>query len=247
MFCFLSDLSESRLLPSKTSLKNWHPNKLAELAYLYFLGLHILLCADGAKEWARNYCKKAGDPNDFGEWRNAQNDLYAMLFALSMDNDEVDNETDIKQLDKIKISPPMIRHWLRHASVHSDATVREETHKLFMRLDTMFHITNASMKTMRRIIMNWDKADQKERSDTLTKLIQMIHDRAPSNSEILPHLKKLEGKEEKVEESSSTGSTGAANVATVVGGLGAGFDPDGDWRSIYHTKKKKSSSVIIKR
>lgn len=34
-------------------------------------------------------------------------------------------------------------------------------------------------------------------------------------------------------ENASSGSTGAGSIATAVGGLGAGFDANGEWRSIY--------------
>ncbi len=44
-------------------------------------------------------------------------------------------------------------------------------------------------------------------------------------------------------ENATSGSTSAASVATVVGGLGAGFDPNGD-QGIYATKKPKKSSII---
>ena len=46
----------------------------------------------------------------------------------------------------------------------------------------------------------------------------------------------------KVKENASSGATGAASVATVVGGLGAGFDPKGH-KGIYQNSKP----VVIKR
>ena len=45
-------------------------------------------------------------------------------------------------------------------------------------------------------------------------------------------------------ESATCGATGAASVATVVGGLGAGFDPNGD-KGIYQKAKKKP--LLIRR
>lgn len=54
----------------------------------------------------------------------------------------------------------------------------------------------------------------------------------------------------KLKESATAGSTGAGSIATVAGGLGAGFDPDGEWRSIYskrEPKKSQSRSILIKR
>ena len=48
-----------------------------------------------------------------------------------------------------------------------------------------------------------------------------------------------------VKETCSSGATGSASVATVVGGLGAGFDPNGD-KGIYE-KPKKQKPMMIRR
>ena len=54
-----------------------------------------------------------------------------------------------------------------------------------------------------------------------------------------------------LQETSTAGGTSAGGIATVVGGLGAGFAPDQEWRSIYSNKtvknKKKSKPIILKR
>jgi hypothetical protein len=213
-FPFINDLCESHLIPSKTSLKQWKSTKLSELSYLYFIRLRILLASD-TKAWANKYCDDAGDPNDFEAWRTSGNDLYAMLHALVGDA-------------KMHIDSRLIRHWLRHCKDEDD------TRRLFMRLDGMFAISNSSMRAIRRAVTEWDDVDERERESILVKLIQMIHTLAPSNSELLPHLKILQ---KELDESASAGATGAANVATVAGGLGAGFDPKGGWRSIYSKKK----------
>ena len=232
-FPFLSDLCESHLIPSKGSLKHWKNVKLAELCYLYFIGLRILLANPPSQEWTRKYCGHAGEPNDFKSWRTNGNDLYVMLYALT-------NEDHYRFIEdgNVDISPSLVRHWLRHIATHED---EPDTRRLFMRLDGMFHITNSAMRSVRRVVTDWTDADRRERDDVLAKLIQMIYMRAPTNSELLPHLKLLQ---KKMDESASGGATGAANVAAVVGGLGAGFDPDGDWRSIYGSKKKKKPIVL---
>ncbi|PJB18551.1 MAG: hypothetical protein CO117_07805 [Flavobacteriaceae bacterium CG_4_9_14_3_um_filter_33_16] len=49
-----------------------------------------------------------------------------------------------------------------------------------------------------------------------------------------------------INETSTAGGTSAGGIATAVGGLGAGFDPSQEWRSIY-PKKKKTKTLIIKR
>lgn len=49
-----------------------------------------------------------------------------------------------------------------------------------------------------------------------------------------------------LQEHATGGSTGAGNVATVVGGIGAGFDPEGH-HGVYEKQKKKSKSTVIRR
>lgn len=235
MFGFIQDLSESKLIPSRTSLKHWDAKTLAELAFLYLLGLRVLLADDHEAKWAREYCKRAGESRDFSEWRTNGNDLYAMLYALSADPDDTDADSDKHFLDRLHIAPATIRNWLRHVGEHE---AKDDTHPLFTRLDSMFRITDSKMRAMRRVVANWRGASDRERRDAITKLIQLIHDRAPSNSELLGRLKKLN-------ESASGGSTSAASVATVVGGLGAGFDPSQKWRSIYGNNDVKP--VVIRR
>jgi hypothetical protein len=225
---FLGDLCESRLLPSRISLKHWKLSKLRDLCYLYFLGLRVLLSDPDAKHWARNYCASAGDPNDFTAWRNNGNDLYAMLHAL----------TDEQASEKLDLSPRIIRQWLRHVAVHDP---EDDTRRLFMRLDSMFHISDSKLRALRRIVLDWEDANRRDREDTLTKLVQLIHTLAPSNSELLPELKKLA---KIVDESASAGATGSANVAAVVGGLGAGFDPDAYEKGVYPKPRKP---LVIRR
>ena len=48
-----------------------------------------------------------------------------------------------------------------------------------------------------------------------------------------------------IRETASCGATGAASIAAVPGGLGAGFDPNGD-KGIYE-KPKKKKPVVLKR
>lgn len=230
-------------------MKKWDIKKIAELAYAYFLGLRILLHDTDSRKWAQDYCKRAGEPNDFDTWRTSGNDLYAMMYALSDNPDDTDEDKVLPH--RIVISPMVVRTWLRNPTDISN------THKFFTRLDSMFHVDNSSMKSVRRIVANIESSTAKERQDCLDKIIQYIHTRAPSNSEIISHLRDLKTGDDDTKiteytmlkslriESASSGGTSAASIATSVGGLGAGFDPDGDWRSVYGPKKKAAKKPIV--
>lgn len=217
-YLLLIDLTESRLFPSRQTLEKWDKMKLAHTAYLYFIILEALVCEDDMQKWASAYCQKAGQPADFDQWRSDSNDLYVLLHAL---NDQA----------ALAISPAIVRDWLRHPHSH------DRMQRLFNRLDAMLHVTDSSLKAIRRLVMHWTENSIRERHDIILKLIPQIKKYAP-HSELLTHLQRLEQRTD-VTEAATTGGTSAANVATSVGGLGAGFDPDGGWKSIYSPEKRK--------
>lgn len=237
-FSLLTDLCESRLITSKTALKTWKVSKLQQSAYLYFLAIRILLADEESAAWAKHYCAKTAQPNNFDHWRTDGNDFYVLLYALIGDAEINDN--------KSSVSSSAVRDWLRHVS-HQDFTA--QTQKLFNRLDAMFHVSDSALKSLRRLIGHWDAANEREQQDAVDKVVQRLKAIAP-NSELLTHLKAISdnyNKNDEVTEGASSGATGAASVATVVGGLGAGFDQDYS-KSIYHQKKtKKSQPAIIRR
>ena len=237
-YCLLAELCESRLIPSQTSLKEWDGDKLRKLSYLYLLGLRILVANADTKEWASAYLARCIHANDFAKWRNDANDLYVMLYALS-------NDDNFKSTPGFAVSP--IRDWMKHP-VGPDR--EERVHRLFNRLDAMFKITDSGWKAMRRNIASWPEVDARERDALLEKIIQQIVKLAPK-SEILAKLKSVAADfaEDDIKESATAGATGAASVATAIGGLGAGFDPDGDW-GIYEPAKpkaKKAAVAVIRR
>jgi hypothetical protein len=230
-YSMLLDLCESRLIPSRLSLKKWHIKALNELAYLYFLALRILLSSDDTKHWAKDYCARVAR-SDFETWRTDGNDFYVLLYAVSNEEDN----------SKSSISTHSVHDWLRHAGT---PTFDAQTQRLFNRLDAMFRIDNSTLKTSRRLIMHWSQTDARERQDLIDKLILQIRKLGP-RSELLDHLKHLSQQytaddDDTVYEAASSGGTGVASVATAVGGLGSGFDPSGEGleKSIYSKKSKK--------
>lgn len=49
-----------------------------------------------------------------------------------------------------------------------------------------------------------------------------------------------------IKENATAGATSAASIATSVGGLGTGFDPNGD-KGIYQSNGKKKKAPLIRR
>jgi hypothetical protein len=216
----LPELCESRLIPSRTALAKWDQPRLRKVSFLYFLSLRMLLAGATTKTWAEHYCDKAVRDGHFAAWRGDGNDLYVMIHALTNDGDD-------------KLSVPAVRDWLRHAA---SKQLDQYTQHLFNRLDGMFHVTDASLKSLRRRIMYWDAASKREQGEAVDTMVQRLQSLAP-HSELLDKLKSLSPAfNDDLQEAATAGATGAASLATVPGTLGAGFgDAEEAWRSIYPT------------
>ncbi len=290
-YSILTELSGSTLFPSRRWLDREDFHSLAEKAYLTILALRIIAAVSATENFGRHYVHTTIQASNFQSWRSNGTDLYVAIWALSQGAYEPQSGVP----DYVP-EQPFVR-WLK--ALERDGSEVNETKRLFLRLDSMLHIHDSSMKAIRRIVQDWPHASHYDQQLATTRLLQMIRARMP-RSELLRHLdhaahaRDLEldkvcnqetgdgchvdtghhgpTKKEKtpgtalgflagiagiaagyaasralhregVVETASSGSTSAASVATVVGGLGAGFDPNGD-KGIYATKKPKRTAIM---
>lgn len=191
---FLRTLGESRLIPSQKSLERRDPHEIAEIAYYTILALRILLLEDDTHDWAKGYARKTAEWGDFDKWRSSGNDLYVLLHGLAPhDHPEKTQRTypvDLKALHR----------WLKDAGRDADSEVR--TTRLFMRLDFEFRMKSSSAKALRRRVMDWDDATQRQQVASINQIINFFKSHAP-RAEILSHLKGLKKDEEEAIEESS--------------------------------------------
>jgi hypothetical protein len=241
----LSELSESRLVPSVRSLINREAEEVAELVHMHLCALRILLTSDDTSPWAYGYCRDTSRPNDFKNWKVDGTDLYALMHAL------VDNSVPVKRPEfrkRLSLDAPGIHHWLHRSGAH-DMT-ETETRRLFTRLDTLLSVTDPSLRAIRRLVLDWHRISHHDRSLAVTRLLQKFRSLA-SKAEIVGQLERLARLQKlelhdvcdpesddcaaRTDETATSGSTVAANIAVVPGTLGAGFDPDGH-RGVYEKR-----------
>lgn len=241
----LSELSESKMYPTESKLDRAKHDELVEAAHVIFMALNILLSEDKTENWAEKYVKKTLR-GDFRTWRSDATDLYAILYALHTGN---------YHEGKYRTFPlGSIRRWLNHVQDIKDAE-DSITRVFFFRLDGLLGIRDGSLKSLRRIIMDWRSLDNRERRSVFTRLLHLMRRRFP-RAEVLVQLESLartkdyeidETAGKKIEllaslsENATAGGTSAASVATVsqpLGGqsLGAGFDSNGH-KGIYQGAK----------
>ena len=227
MFDFIGTLSESKLISSTSNLEKYDDVELSELVVLYLCSLYMLYNDDHSKSFALSYAKRTIQyGTDFDKWRTSGTDLYVILHGIP----------DI-------LDATLLVRWLREMS---NDHVREQTHRaLFSRIDHNFKIKNSAIRSVRRLVMDWDTLSQQDKRSAMTRLLSLLKARA-QKSEVLDELEKmasnnklntaeiknnlllaLSGSDHKksVKENATSGATGAASIATAVGGLGANPAP----------------------
>lgn len=242
----MKELSESRIVTAHSVLGRLAGREIADMAFLYLCAIRICLIED--QEWARNYLLRTTMWGDYTKWRSNGNDLYVLLHGLYENKDDL-----IFPLDR-----KVLHLWMMQAKQgHENEPM---TRRIFVRLDHDLLIRDATMKSMRRLIMDWPTLTDANQKIAMTRLLQLYR-RKLRRAEILPRLEKLARKRDleiedavdpdSITENASAGATGAASVAGVVGALGVGFDPNGMHRSIYGKDKtkteKKQKPLVIRR
>lgn len=228
----LNELSESRLYPSRQSLKKQNFNDLAETVYLLILVLRVLVWEDETATWAKNYLKKTYRA-DYSNWRSDATDLYVALYALS--------QGEYGGGGKKTMSVTLINRWFK--AMIQRTTSEDDMRILFLRMDSLLHVKSSPLKALRRDIMDYPDLSRAEQESVVVRLLTRVRAKT-AWVELARKLRAIKTEMDDLNENATAGSTSSANVATVAGGIGAGFDPNGD-KGIYQTKAKKP--VVLRR
>jgi hypothetical protein len=188
MLEFLGTLSESRLFPSVSHLRQYRADELSELAVLYICGLYVLFRNKSTEKFAASYARQTVQyGTNFSKWHSGSSDLYVLLHALEAPGVQLDDEDDSNDFKKHLAIPATLNQWLKDMA-HG---FLPKTHRtMFARLDSDFRIHNSSIRAVRRMAADWDHLDQHERQLTMTRLLQLMKNRAPKG-ELLPKLQMM--------------------------------------------------------
>lgn len=177
MYEFIGDLSESKLIPSKSNLRRLTAQEVSDLVVLNLCALYILWSNSNTQDFAEKYAKRTlAHGSKFEKWQTNGTDLYILLYALS--SKEALNKPDAsnKFRDNLPLGAPLLVRWLREMSQDklSDSTHRS----LFVKLDFNFKTNNNSIRAIRRLVLDWNDLDREEHKLAMTRLLQFMRARA---------------------------------------------------------------------
>ena len=160
---FVNTLSESRLFRTKQIASKVNIDDAADLAFCHFLVLNVMNKDYDFAPLAGNYADKTMQFRNFDYFRTNGTDLYMALNRLM--GKDVDNSDDKDEIASKRIS--------------------------IQKADVLRYLLHGMLKSIRRLVGDWDNLNQNQKSLVVTRLVQWFRAKA-RRSELLPALERLQ-------------------------------------------------------
>ena len=166
----VNTLTESRLFRNKKIAGDVNLDDASELAFVPL---------------AKEYATRTVQFRNFDYFRTSGTDLYIALNRLMGKDQKLDNEKDKIAAGRVNPSKSDLVRYLNHiASSKSDATFEKS---MLLRFERQLNVQDGMLKSMRRLVGDWDNLNQNQRALVVTRMAQYMRRKA-MRSELTPAL-----------------------------------------------------------
>jgi len=221
----VNTLSESRLFRTKKMAGDVNIDDAAELVFVHFLILNIFNKDYDFAPLAGDIAARTMVYRNFDYFRTNGTDMYMALNRLmGKDNDIGDNEKDEIAKGRLSLQKADIIRFLLHYSTNkSDASFES---RYLLRYQRNLNIQDGMLKSIRRLVGDWDNLSQNQKALVVTRLVQYMRRKARL-AEIMPALLKLQKRGNYIHKDSSKTKDAIKNIwsnpivkgAAVIGGI----------------------------
>jgi hypothetical protein len=186
----VNTLSESRLFRTKKMAGDVNIDDAAELVFVHFLILNIFNKDYDFAPLANDIAKRTMVYRNFDYFRTNGTDMYmAFNRLMGKDTDIGDNEKDKIARGRLSLQKADILRFLLHYSTNkSDASFEQ---RYLLRYQRNLNIQDGMLKSIRRLVGDWDNLSQNQKALVVTRLVQYMRRKARL-AEIMPALLKLQ-------------------------------------------------------
>jgi len=187
--CDSNMIKESTLLQNLSSARNFNARDLADLAFLYMIGLHILRLDFEHAPWATHYAARSTS-QDWQHARPSGTDLYQLLHLLLTANQDHwslrDPAASSTLLGDLELNPLDFNLFLRN--VQHKPYDEDLARRLLLRAEKTLRIQNSNYRSVRRIAGAWSSSevDTEAKSLAVTRLLQALNHRAHRGEIVRP-------------------------------------------------------------
>ena len=182
---FLKYVSEGKVIRRFADLQRYTFPEVTERIYLSFLALALMSQDRQTEAFVKSYADQTMAKGTFDQVRMINNDLANMLAIVAGDPEitkKLKNKNQAQAMRQRQPVPVMaLRRYMR---------TWEEHFKNLTNLERALDITDANYRNVRRAVANYNHLDTKTKTQTLTKMKQMLQSKLP-NTDILKKFKEL--------------------------------------------------------
>jgi hypothetical protein len=169
------DLTESKLIPSYWHVSAFTAEQIGNVAYMYFMGLYILSTDPMTSKWASSYAHRTNSLGDFTQQINTANDLYVAVFALRGGVGFKDKIASGRYLSGLRIDWRKLKSFLHDLAAGLPRNMRS----FLLNLDAGLNIKDATLKSIRRQVMDWETLDASTKHLVVTRMLSELNRIAP--------------------------------------------------------------------
>ena len=186
----VNSLSESRLFRTKKMANDVNIDDAADLVFCHFLVLNIFNKDYDFAPLASDVASRTMVYRNFDYFRTNGTDMYMALNRLmGKDNDIGDDEKDEIAKSRLSLHKADILRFLLHYSNNRSDTSFEQ--RYLLRYQRNLNVQDGMLKSVRRLVGDWDNLSQNQRALVITRLVQWFRRKARL-AEIFPALLKLQ-------------------------------------------------------
>jgi len=185
----VNELTESRLFRNKKVASGVNVDDAADLSFMYLMMLNVFNKDYDYAPLAKEYATRTAAFKNFDTFRTSGTDLYVALNRLMGKDQEYDNEKDQIAMSRIKPMRTDVIQYLNHIGASKSNSNYEQ--KMLMRFQRQFNVQDGLLKSMRRLVGDWDNLNQNQRALVVTRMVQFMRSKAP-RSEMMQALLKFQ-------------------------------------------------------
>jgi hypothetical protein len=189
---FIASLTESNLIRTKQSLRNYTGKDISELVFLYLVSLEILRHEEPYASEAKSYAAKTVKYGSFSHFYPSGNDLYLLLHTLfgERNQEAVSHlklpEKSAKFLSLTTLDQVRTKSYLRSVAHGSEPSSPQN---FFLHAEQALKISVSNYRSIRRLAVNWSDLDRPDKKLVMTRLLQAFRTRL-IRSELKPVLER---------------------------------------------------------
>lgn len=169
-FSFISELTEGRMIKSKSKLQGMSGRDIVDLFFLHICALEILKNDYEYAPKVQKYAKQSMRFQKFDRFIGSGTDFYLLAYAVSTQDESIfTDERDKVFIKRTNLDDRQLKRYLERIALNR--FVFEEDRRFTLKLNYDLQI-NSSYRAIRRLAIEWTKINSTQKKLAITRLLQ---------------------------------------------------------------------------